>query len=57
VNGLLKIEVFAAGIIAGLLLGGVVPKSAIRESWRLPIAVALVAAGIALALIGSSSER
>jgi len=56
-NVLFKIGVFAFGIIAGLLLAGVVPKKVIRESWRLPIAVALVAAGIALAMIGLSSER
>lgn len=50
-NELIKIRIFTAGSIAGLVLGGVVPKSVIKESSRLPIAVALVLAGIALAVL------
>jgi hypothetical protein len=53
-NGFLRIGIFAAGLIAGLLLGGVVPLALIRESWRIPIAVLFIAAGIALAVIGLS---
>jgi MFS family permease len=53
-NGFMRIGIFAAGLIAGLLLGGVVPTALIKESWRIPIAVLLVAAGIALAVIGLS---
>jgi predicted MFS family arabinose efflux permease len=56
VNGISRIAVFGAGIVAGSLLGGFVPKSMIGESWRLPVAAALVAAGIALAVFGQSSE-
>ena len=53
-NGFMRIGIFAVGLIAGLLLGGVVPRALIKESWRIPIALILVAAGIVLAVIGLS---
>jgi MFS family permease len=53
-NGFMRIGIFAVGLIAGLLLGGVVPRALIKESWRIPIAILLVAAGIVLAVIGLS---
>jgi MFS family permease len=53
-SGLMRIGIFAAGLIAGLVLGGFVPKTLIKESWRIPIAVLLVVAGIALAVMGLS---
>jgi MFS family permease len=53
-NGFMRIGIFAVGLIVGLLLGGVVPKALIKESWRIPVAVFLVAAGIALAVIALS---
>jgi MFS family permease len=51
-HGLVRIGIFAAGLIAGLALGGFVPTALIKESWRIPIAVLLIVAGIALAVIG-----
>jgi hypothetical protein len=50
-----QIAVVVAGLFAGLLLGGVIPKAVIKEAWRLPIAVICIAAGIAIALIAWSS--
>ena len=49
----LQIAVFVAGLFAGSLLGGVIPKALIKEAWRLPIAVICITAGIAIALIAS----
>jgi hypothetical protein len=50
----MKISIFAAAVVAGLLLGGVVPAALIKETWRTPLAILLVAAGILLAVIGFS---
>jgi hypothetical protein len=36
------------------ILGGLVPKAMIPESWRIPMAALLIAAGIALAVIAFS---
>ena len=52
---LFKVGIFSAAIIAGLLLGGIVPKGVVKESWRIPVAVALVLAGIMLAVLAWSS--
>jgi hypothetical protein len=51
---LLEVGIFAASAIAGSILGGLVPKGVVRESWRIRIAALLIAAGIALAVIASS---
>jgi hypothetical protein len=51
-----QVAVFVAGLFAGLLLGGVIPKALIKEAWRLPIAIICIAAGIAIALIAWSSK-
>jgi len=50
---LLDTGIFAMSAIAGSILGGFVPKGMIRESWRIPIAAPLIAAGVALAVTGS----
>jgi len=50
----LEMGIFAASAIAGSILGGLVPKAMIPESWRIPIAALLVAAGIALAVTALS---
>jgi hypothetical protein len=49
-----QIAVFAAAVVAGLFLGGFVPKGLIRDAWRLPIAAALIAMGIAIAALAWS---
>lgn len=51
---MVQMAVFAAAIIAGLLLGGLVPKALVKDAWRLPIAVAFIAAGIAIAALAWS---
>ncbi len=48
----MKIGIIAAAVISGLPLGRVVPTGLIKESWRTPIAILLVAAGLVLAVIG-----
>jgi hypothetical protein len=50
-NLMVQVVVFAAAIVAGLFLGGFVPKALVKDAWRLPIAVALIAAGIAIAAL------
>jgi hypothetical protein len=50
----LEIGIFAAAVMAGSLLGGLVPPGLIPQSWRIPIAALLVGIGIALAVIGFS---
>lgn len=52
-----QIAVFVAGLLAGLLLGGVIPKALIKEAWRLPIALMCIAAGIAIAAIALIASR
>jgi hypothetical protein len=48
----LEVGIFAASILAGLLLGDLVPGQLLSKSWRMPIATMLIAIGITLAIIG-----
>ncbi len=48
---LLEVGIFVVSVVAGLLLGGLVPERIPPRSWRLPIGAFLLGAGIALALI------
>ncbi len=49
---LFEIGIFAAAVLAGSALGGLVPTGLLPRSWRFPIAALLVGVGIALAVIG-----
>ena len=51
---LFEIGIFAACIMAGSILGGLVPTGLLPQSWRIPIVAVLVGIGIALAVIGFS---
>jgi len=53
-RGVLEIGLFVLSIIAGLILGGLVPEELLPKSWRLPIGALLVGVGIALAVIALS---
>ena len=48
----LEIGIFAASILAGLLLGDLVPGQFLSKSWRIAIAAMLIGIGIILAIIG-----
>jgi hypothetical protein len=48
----LEIGIFAAAVLAGSTLGGLMPTGLIPQSWRIPIAALLVGIGIALTVIG-----
>jgi hypothetical protein len=43
---------FAASILAGMLLADPTPIRLLSKSWRVPIAAALIGIGITLAIIG-----
>lgn len=45
---------FGSAVIAGWILGGYAPKGLVPATWRVPIATAMVAIGMALALIAIS---
>ena len=51
---LLEAGIFIASIIAGLLLGGLVPARIVPEIWRRPVGAFLAGLGIALAVIALS---
>jgi hypothetical protein len=51
---LLEIGIFVVSIMAGLLLGGLVPEGLPPKFWRLPMGVFLVGVGIILAVIAFS---
>ncbi len=48
----LEIGIFAASILAGLLLADLVPTQLLSKSWRIPIVAVFIAIGITLAIIG-----
>jgi hypothetical protein len=47
---LTQLGVFVSAAVAGWILGGYAPKWLVPDAWRLPISIALIAMGIALAL-------
>ncbi len=49
---LFELGMFAAAVLAGSALGGVLPTGLVPQSWRFPIAALLVGIGLALAVIG-----
>jgi hypothetical protein len=51
---LLELGIFVASIMAGLVLGGLVPARIVPADWRRPVGAFLVGLGIALALIAGS---
>ena len=48
---MVQIAVFGAATLAGLFPGGFVPKSLVRDTWRLPIALIFIVTGIAIAML------
>ena len=51
---LFEIGIFAASILAGLVLGGFLPGDVFPKIWQLRVAAVLVGIGFALAVIGFS---